>query len=162
MQISATEKPLVVFYPFIPVIKRVKHRKPAVTLIYFVANPLLMNSISQDCRSCGKPLRGRTDKKFCNDYCRHLHHNKYRGADEKEMKQINRTLKRNRQIIKETINPANEPQKIRREEMLDKGFSFRYFTHEKKCRSGSIYRFCYEYGYLTLSGETLLLVKEDQ
>ena len=29
------------------------------------------------CLSCSKPVKGRTDKKFCDDYCRNSYHNRY-------------------------------------------------------------------------------------
>ena len=28
------------------------------------------------CKTCEKPIKGRSDKKYCNDYCRSIHHNK--------------------------------------------------------------------------------------
>jgi hypothetical protein len=114
-----------------------------------------------NCESCGKPLRGRSDKRFCNDYCRHLYHNKRRSTNEKNIKKINGALKRNRQILKELLVPPTDPIKIKREDLLERGFVFRYHTHHKKSRSGSDFVYCYEYGYLPLADEQYLIVKEE-
>ena len=120
-----------------------------------------METHCKNCESCGKPLRGRTDKRFCNDYCRHLYHNKNRAGDEDLVRIINRTLKRNRQILKEILEPSCDPVTINREDLLDKGFVFRYHTHEKRGRQGSVYKFCYEYGHLSLENEKCLIIKEE-
>jgi hypothetical protein len=120
-----------------------------------------MDATLTHCESCGKPLRGRSDKRFCDDYCRHLHHNKSRADNEKALKKINGALKRNRQILKEILFHSSDPVKVKREDLLDRGFLFRYHTHEKKSRSGSAFTYCYEYGYLPLADEQYLIVKEE-
>jgi hypothetical protein len=39
------------------------------------------------------------------------------------------------------------------------GFNFEYFTHLYETRTGSVYKFCYEYGYLSIDKGIFMLVK---
>jgi predicted nucleic acid-binding Zn ribbon protein len=50
------------------------------------------------CLSCGKPLMGRVDKKFCHAGCRNVYHNRRQRAERKEIKEIDLVLKHNRRI----------------------------------------------------------------
>ena len=36
---------------------------------------------SKVCLACGKPLKGRIDKKFCDDYCRNNYNNQQKAKD---------------------------------------------------------------------------------
>ena len=50
------------------------------------------------CENCGKPLFGRTDKRFCNDGCRNVFNRKktavLRGGDHENIPQIFRIIKK--------------------------------------------------------------------
>ena len=39
------------------------------------------------------------------------------------------------------------------------GFNFDYFTNVFTTKQNNTYRFCYEFGYLLLDGEKVLIVK---
>ena len=43
-------------------------------------------------------------------------------------------------------------------DLLDEGFKFSYFTNEYKTKTGKVYRFCYEHGYLQLENNLFALV----
>ncbi|GAA4338042.1 hypothetical protein [Flaviaesturariibacter amylovorans] len=110
------------------------------------------------CRHCGHPLRGRSDKKFCNDYCRNAYNNARKGADAALVRRINAALLKNRRIL-EGLLRAGDVGKVAREELLLRGFQFRYATHRYVNKRGSTYSFCYEYGWLELPQERILLVR---
>lgn len=42
------------------------------------------------------------------------------------------------------------------------GFNFDYHTHTYIIQAGKTYHFCYEYGFLLLNDDELLLVKRDE
>ncbi|KAA5538735.1 DUF2116 family Zn-ribbon domain-containing protein [Adhaeribacter rhizoryzae] len=117
-----------------------------------------MESTSATCQVCGQALIGRSDKKYCSDQCRAQVNNGKKKADtgERLMLDINRTLRRNRSILK-TLSPLGKTT-TRREYLVLQGFDFRYFTHQYQTRQGNIYNFCYEYGYLLLPEEKVLIV----
>jgi len=111
------------------------------------------------CLDCNSLLRGRTDKKFCGDQCRSNHHHRLKANDQSFVNQINRILKRNRSILK-AKNPTGKT-KIKRDELLIKGFDFSFYTHTYQTQRSDIYFFCYEYGYLMLGQGELLLVRQE-
>lgn len=112
------------------------------------------------CLDCQKPLVGRADKKFCDDLCRTSYNNKLKANDHSFVKQVNQILKKNWQILKEK-NPEGKT-KVKRDVLLRKGFNFNYHTHTYATQKGVTYIFCYEYGYLPLENNEILLVKREE
>lgn len=112
------------------------------------------------CLDCRQPLRGRADKKFCDDQCRSNYNNRIKLQKSDFVKEVNAILSKNRNILQK-LNPDGKT-KITREKLLGKGFSFTYFTHIYQTQKGNTYYFCYEYGYLKLENDDFLLVKRDE
>ncbi len=115
--------------------------------------------MEKQCQECGRPFQGRSDKKFCADSCRNAFNNRINGAQHNYMRNINNVLARNRRTL-EKLNP-NGKVKTTRSALIRNGFDFSYLTSTYETRNGDIYKFCYEYGYLELDGESILLVKRD-
>jgi len=51
--------------------------------------------------------------------------------------------------------------KIKKEKLLQEGFFFKYTTQIHKNKKGSIYYYCYDYGYLPLDSEWYLIIKNE-
>lgn len=119
---------------------------------------------TKNCLSCKKILKGRIDKKFCDDYCRNNYNNQLKSNNQNiaYVKHINNTLLKNRKIL-DSIFPDNEELlKITQQKLLDKGFVFKYHTHTYKNKKNQVYYFCYDYGYLMLENNWLLVVKRKE
>jgi hypothetical protein len=112
--------------------------------------------MERKCPECGNRFSGRADKKYCSEQCRAITNNKFKTDREKEVLRINSILRKNRTILK-TLNPMGKAT-VRKEFMLLGGFDFRYFTHLYPSRKGDIYRFIYEYGYLHVADDKVLIV----
>ena len=112
----------------------------------------------QKCLHCGNKITGRTDKKFCNDYCRNAYNNQLKSADSRVVRNINNALIKNRRIL-ETMLAEEKMVKQPKEKFLNHGFNFNYFTHNYTNQKGNVYYFCYEYGYLPLDHDWFLIVK---
>ena len=100
------------------------------------------------CLQCDKTLsQGRSDKKFCNDYCRQAYNNKRKEAENKEIRHINLALKRNRRILKTLLKEKDE-MIADKDTMMRAGFLFEFHTHHviSKKKSNE-FIFCYNYGY---------------
>ncbi|MEZ4912263.1 MAG: hypothetical protein R2774_15550 [Saprospiraceae bacterium] len=108
------------------------------------------------CLECGDKIHGRKDKKFCSDQCRTTYNNKLNTDQNKFMRNINNILRKNRRIL-ESLNPTGKTT-VSRTDLLDEGFKFAYFTNEYVTKSGKVYRFCYEHGYLELENNLYALV----
>lgn len=111
------------------------------------------------CGYCQERIRGRSDKKFCNDVCRNAYNNRLNGAVNSAIREVNSKLKRNRRIL-ERLFPLDSPFiKISKQALLNRGFQLCFHTHMNLSPKGSVYYFCYEYGY-TLLGEDVVVVKK--
>ena len=108
------------------------------------------------CLECGDKVIGRPDKKFCTDQCRSQYNNRLNKDKTNYMRRVNNILRRNRRIMMD-LNP-NGKAKVRRDELLLRGFIFEYHTHTYTTKAGKTYVFCYEHGYLPLPDELFALV----
>ncbi|HPH84719.1 MAG TPA: hypothetical protein PLC48_04640 [Ferruginibacter sp.] len=120
-----------------------------------------MNTIPAQklCLACNKPVKGRTDKKFCDDVCRNQYHNELKADTNNLMRNINHALGKNRRILEALINEGDEMAKTTKEILLQEGFQFKYITHTYTNKKNSTYFFCYDHGYLPLENDWYLLVR---
>lgn len=102
--------------------------------------------IDRDCVFCGKPLFGRADKFFCNDYCRSSHNNKALPEARSVVGAINHILRKNRKIMKGFLGGEKQIQ-VHKHVIESKGFNFEFFTQRKEDDNGTPHYYCYEYHY---------------
>ncbi len=112
--------------------------------------------MEKKCPECGNHITGRADKKFCSDQCRAIHNNRLKSDKEKDVLRINSILRKNRSILKK-YSPIGKTT-VRKEVLTAEKFDFNYFTHIYRTNKGNTYYFCYEYGYLLIQDEKLLIV----
>lgn len=107
-------------------------------------------------------MAGRVDKRYCSDQCRFLQNNQKRREDKGEllMARINAALRKNRSILRQA-SPLGKTT-IRRQVLELAGFNFRHHTHLYRTKQGNTYHFCYDYGYLLLEDEKMLIVNWQQ
>jgi len=110
----------------------------------------------KECLECGETFLGRSDKKICSSQCRSQFNNKLNSNASNFVRNINNILRKNRRIMEE-LNPTGKI-KIHRDELVERGFNFSYFTNIYQTKSGNIYYFCYEHGYLELDHNHFTLV----
>lgn len=113
----------------------------------------------KNCLECGEKIIGREDKKFCSDSCRNSYNNKQNKDVNNLMRNINNRLRKNYRILLE-LNPEGKS-KTTRNKLISKGFDFEYFTSIYKTKTGNVYYFLYDQGYMHLENEALILVKKD-
>ena len=110
------------------------------------------------CLECGSKISGRSDKKFCNAQCRNEYYNRMKSEAEKFIAETNRILRKNRSILKQ-INPVGNS-KVRREYLILAGFDFDHFTRIYRTQGGNVYYMCYEFGYMHVENEKVLIVNQ--
>lgn len=123
-----------------------------------------METTLKKCLACDKTLRGRVDKKFCDDYCRSNYNNLQKATNKPDayVKQVNNILLKNRKILAEVLTDKEEMTKTTLDKLTQKGFIFKYHTHTYKNKKEQTYFFCYDYGYLPLSENWFLVVRRKE
>jgi hypothetical protein len=118
-----------------------------------------MEEGNRKCLNCGKPLRGRVDKKFCDDYCRNNFNNRQNSDQSNFVRNLNHILRKNRRILEQHLPEGEETKKVQRDKLVQEGFNFIYHTHQYRTQKDKVYFFTYEYGYLELEDNWFLIVR---
>lgn len=112
------------------------------------------------CLCCGATIRGRADKKYCNDHCRSNYNYSLTSSDNSNLvRLVNNTLKKNRGIL-QMLN-VNGKTKVWKKSLIAKGFDFGYHTNIYETEKRSLYYFCYDMGYLLINDVEVLLVARE-
>ena len=124
---------------------------------------MLKEISAKACLACRKTIKGRIDKKFCDDFCRNNYNNQLKSSDNNYVRNINNALRKNRRIIATLLEGAQgDNLKTSKDSLTIRGFVFKYYTHTYKNKNGGIYYFCYDYGYMDLGDGSYLLVKRKE
>ncbi len=114
---------------------------------------------NQQCLECNEPFQGRSDKKFCSDYCRNTYNNKVNKDSKNLIRNTNNHLRKNYRILSQ-LNTTGKT-KVSRIKLLQQNFDFNLFTSIYTTKTGNIYHYVYDQGYLQLENDYFLLVKND-
>jgi hypothetical protein len=123
---------------------------------------MLLPNLARACLFCGKSVRGRSDKKFCGDYCRASHNNELKGPVYNQMRIINYALCKNRRILERMLMQGLGNSKVHRDTLLENGFLFKYHTHVRTTKKGRTCFYCYDHGYLPVEKNWYQLIKEKE
>lgn len=115
--------------------------------------------MKKHCLECGRPFVGRSDKKFCSDYCRNSYNNKINPAYRNLIRNTNNRLRRNHKIL-EKLN-VNGETKVSKQTLQDAGFDFHTITSVGITKKGSPCFYVYNQGYSLLKKEDYLLISKD-
>lgn len=116
--------------------------------------------MDRSCPECGAKIIGRADKKFCSDSCRNAYNNALNKDRKNLVRTINNRLRKNYRIL-ETLNRSGKT-KVSKDHLIKTGFSFSYITGQYTTKSGSVYYYLYDQGYLELDNGWVLLVKKQE
>ncbi len=111
------------------------------------------------CLECGEPIIGRSDKKYCSDYCRNTFNNRLDVESKNLIRNTNNRLRKNYKVLTE-LNKTGKT-KITRLRLYDRNFDFNFFTSTYTTKVGKIYYYVYDQGYLELENDYFLLIKKN-
>lgn len=117
---------------------------------------------AKQCLHCGETIRGRKDKKYCDDLCRNAYNNLQQAEKSNTVRRINRILLKNRNILEKLMSEKRSVTRVSREQLLLQGFAFGYYTHTRLDAREIKYRYCYEYGLAELENNKLIVIKHQQ
>ena len=114
------------------------------------------------CLACDRPLKGRVDKKFCDDNCRNSYNNqqKAKGSHSGYVRNINNSLLKNRKVLESILPVTEKTAKANLDKLQRLGFNFNYITHIYTTKDNKEYFYCYDYGYLPLDHDWFLIVRK--
>lgn len=116
--------------------------------------------MERQCLYCKEILRGRADKKYCDDHCRNAYNNQHNRDATNLVRNVNNVLRKNRRLLKQ-FNPDGTA-RIKKIQLESKGFNFGFYTNIYTTKTNKCYYFCYDQGYLdTQDGYLTLVVKQD-
>lgn len=115
--------------------------------------------MEKSCLECGDKIVGREDKKFCSDGCRNAYNNKMNKDSTNFMRNINNKLRKNYRILTE-LNLEGKT-KTTRTKLVSKGFDFEFFTNMLNTKTGNVYYFLYDQGYMALENDYYILVRKE-
>jgi hypothetical protein len=116
-----------------------------------------MTSTTKTCLACHRAIKGRTDKKFCDDTCRNNYNNRLNSDASPLVRTINNALRKNRRILVQLLEEKTEF--IVKDKLAARGFRFLYCTHTYTNAKGEVYYYCYDYGYKLVKENTIQVVK---
>ena len=112
------------------------------------------------CLECNDQLKGRTDQKFCGDYCRNAYNNRKRTGHKQLVRRIDKILHNNRNVLTKLCPQRKKT--LQKFNLATAGFDFNYFTNIYRTQKDIVYYFCYDYGYRYLGEkDTILIVKKE-
>lgn len=110
-----------------------------------IPNPELL---VKTCLECSAKIKGRVDKRFCDDNCRSAFHNKQNRNHQLITREINAVLRKNRQILKEIFESNQSDTVVTKQHLEKRGFLFDFLTHADQISQKEKAKYCYEFGYL--------------
>jgi hypothetical protein len=120
-----------------------------------------MEAISEikQCLYCAQKVIGRSDKKFCDDFCRNSFNNHLKGQINNVIRNVNGALNKNRRVLEELL-PINIAHKfVPKDKLIKMGFRFKYHTHLIHNQKGQTYFFCYDYGIRETENQNIMIVR---
>lgn len=116
--------------------------------------------MEKECPECKDTFTGRVDKKFCCDQCRNSYNNRLNKDANNFCRNINRILKNNRKILENFVK--NKKHRTTKEKLLNSGYNFDYMTNVYKTKTGKVYHFCYDFGYIESDNNSLNIVERKE
>ena len=123
---------------------------------------MLQEKETKACLFCKKPVKGRSDKKFCDDYCRAAYNNDLKSAANNYIRNVNNALGKNRRILESLLSEGEATTTVSQHKLIEKGFQFKYHTEQLITKNSNNYFFCYEYGYRSLENNRYMIVKRNE
>lgn len=112
------------------------------------------------CKVCGNQLKGRRDKKYCDQICKNQYHADMRALHRTEVSADLSFLFRNRTILHEILDQeGSNKKKIPRSVLQFMGFKFNNYTGAHVNKQGKTYHFVFDYSWMAFSDKEVLILK---
>ena len=111
------------------------------------------------CKKIIDPLKGRADRRYCDERCKNAYHNARSSDENGELERVDKILRKNHRILKKLFL-LKDHDGISRERLLKEGFDFGYHTHHVLTKiKANEFVFCFGYGYREVRPEHYKVIK---
>lgn len=112
------------------------------------------------CKICEKEFEGRKDKVFCSIQCKNDYHLTLRAVTKNTAYPLDKILHRNRAILLELMGPRAQKKKMKRVELVQKKFQFKFLTHFNINNQGKMYHHVYDFAWMEFSDDEVLIIRQ--
>ena len=112
------------------------------------------------CILCGKPIAGRTDKKYCSQNCKNTYNYNRRSSTKSATQTIDAILHKNREILDVIMGPKRKKMEIVKSELIKMGFQSAYITGYYTNSRGKLYHYVYDFAWMEFTGDKVMIVKK--
>lgn len=113
------------------------------------------------CKNCGKRIRGRTDKIYCDRKCKDRAYFLINEKIVKSTESIDKILHRNYKILSDEMEGGPSKKKIPILKLSLKKFNFNYITNFRTNTAGKVYHYVYDLAWMTFSDNEILIVRQN-
>lgn len=118
-----------------------------------------MENRTKLCMYCNDVIKGRSDKKYCNDECRNRYNlDRTRESVTEVVKEINTTLKQNRKILLKIASARKNYAIVKAIELIRRGYNFHYHTHFAPLGRKNLVC-CFDVGYAKLEKNKVIIIR---
>jgi len=115
---------------------------------------------NRNCLQCQKPVKGRSDKKFCTPACKSAFHNNISNIKLELFKETERVLRKNYTILDQHFNPGDKKVTIEADELDKEGFNWEYLTRIFHNNKGVQYAILYDIAWTKSENGRIDLLKK--
>jgi predicted nucleic acid-binding Zn ribbon protein len=112
------------------------------------------------CHQCAKPIRGRTDKKFCSPACKNHFHNQKRLRDTAHFHATDAILHHNHAVLNQLPWNGQRSITIPLSDLLPSGFNPDFCTGIFINKSNRTFRLLYNFAWTNAPGNKLWIVRK--
>lgn len=116
-------------------------------------------STTKICQQCQSPLKGRSDKKFCDDYCRSQYYSQQHKINNDCIKFVTNRLRKNRMILKKLYTQKKYSISLHHIPIF--GMDLCFHTHKFKSSNGDIYTMVFDYGFKLCPDQGIQIIQSD-
>ncbi|MDX2278077.1 MAG: hypothetical protein NW218_00755 [Saprospiraceae bacterium] len=115
---------------------------------------------NRNCLQCQKPVKGRSDKKFCTPACKSAFHNNISNIKLELFKETERVLRKNYTILDQYFNLGDKKVTIEADELDKGGFKWEYLTRVFHNNKGVQYAILYDIAWTKSENGRIDLLKK--
>ena len=112
------------------------------------------------CILCGKPMAGRTDKKYCSLACKNAFNYNKKSQTKSATHAIDAILHKNREILEVLMGPNRKRMHTTKTELSQMGFQAEFSTGFYTNSRDKLYRYVYDFAWMEFTGEKIMIVKK--